>query len=160
MTMSSQISLEPARGTDPARRAQILQDPGFGVHFSDHMFTSTWTPDQGWHDSAVRPYGPFTVDPACSVLHYAQQVFEGLKAYRHADGSIWAFRPEVNAARFQRSAERMALPLLPKTDFIAAIEALVSTDADWVPSGRSGRSTCGRSCSPRRCFSAYVRQCT
>ncbi len=136
MTMSPQISLEPARGaTDPARRAQILEDPGFGVHFTDHMFTSTWTPDQGWHDSAVRPYGPFMVDPACAVLHYAQQILEGLKAYRHDDGSIWTFRPELNAARFQRSAERMALPLLPENEFLAAIEALVSADADWVPSG-------------------------
>lgn len=136
MTTSPQISLEPARGaTDPARREQILQDPGFGVHFTDHMFTSTWTPDQGWHDTAVRPYAPFLLDPACSVLHYAQQIFEGLKAYRHADGSIWAFRPEVNAARFQRSAQRMALPQLPENEFLAAIEALVSTNADWVPSG-------------------------
>lgn len=136
MTMSPQISLEPARGaTDPARRAQILEDPGFGVHFTDHMFTSTWTPDQGWHDSAVRPYGPFMVDPACAVLHYAQQILEGLKAYRHDDGSIWTFRPELNAARFQHSAERMALPLLPENEFLAAIEALVAADADWVPSG-------------------------
>jgi len=136
MTMSSEISIEPAMdATDPTRRAQILKDPGFGLHFTDHMFTSTWTVEDGWHDSAVRPYGPFTVDPACAVLHYAQEIFEGMKAYRHDDGSIWAFRPTVNAARFQRSAERLALPPLPEADFLAAIEALVSTDADWVPSG-------------------------
>ncbi len=136
MTMSPQISIEPARdATDPTRRAQILEDPGFGLHFTDHMYTSTWTVENGWHDSAVRPYGPFTIDPACAVLHYAQEIFEGMKAYRHADGSIWTFRPTVNAARFQRSAERLALPPLPEADFLAAIEALVSTDADWVPSG-------------------------
>ena len=136
MTTSSQIAIEPATvATDPVRRAEILADPGFGVHFTDHMFSASWTRDQGWHDSVIRPYGPFTLDPACSALHYAQEVFEGMKAYRHGDGSIWTFRPTVNAERFQRSAERMALPPLPQADFLAALEALVSTDADWVPSG-------------------------
>lgn len=135
MTTSSQITLARGVSTDPVRRAQILEDPGFGVHFTDHMFTARWTPDRAWHDSTVRPYGPFTVDPACAVFHYAQEIFEGLKAYRHNDGSIWLFRPAVNAARFARSAHRMALPPLPEDDFLAALEALVSTDSDWVPSG-------------------------
>lgn len=136
MTSSTQISIEPnTNAVDPARRAAILDDPGFGQHFTDHMYVSTWASDAGWHGASVKPYGPFSMDPATSVLHYAQEIFEGTKAYRHADGSIWAFRPEANAARFQRSAARMALPEVPPGDFIDALEALVSTDAAWVPSG-------------------------
>ncbi|HZC25598.1 MAG TPA: branched chain amino acid aminotransferase, partial [Actinopolymorphaceae bacterium] len=94
------------------RRDEILASPGFGLFFSDHMVLATWTPDAGWHDGVLEPYGPLTLDPATAVLHYAQEIFEGLKAYRHDDGSIWTFRPEANGARFQRSAERMALPTL------------------------------------------------
>ena len=120
---------------EAARRDAILADPGFGQHFTDHMFVSEWTPEAGWHDATVKPYGPFSVDPASSVLHYAQEIFEGTKAYRHEDGSVWTFRPDANAARFQRSAHRLALPELPTEDFVGAIEALVSTDAAWVPSG-------------------------
>jgi branched-chain amino acid aminotransferase len=120
---------------DPTRREEILADPGFGLYFTDHMFTSTWTPDRQWHDARVTPYAPFSVDPASAVLHYAQEIFEGLKAYRHADGSIWGFRPHQNAARMRRSAHRLALPQLPEQDFVAAIETFVDVDADWVPSG-------------------------
>jgi branched-chain amino acid aminotransferase len=117
------------------RRAEILAEPGFGLWFTDHMVTAIWTPDRGWHDAGVRPYANLSLDPATAVLHYAQAVFEGLKAYRHADGSIWAFRPEANGARFARSARRMALPELPVEMFIAALEALVRADAEWVPGG-------------------------
>ena len=121
--------------TDDTRREEILANPGFGVHFTDHMFVSTWTPERRWHDAKVRPYGPFSMDPASAVLHYAQEIFEGLKAYRHADGSIWIFRPQQNAARMRRSAHRLALPELEEQDFIAAITALVEVDAAWVPRG-------------------------
>lgn len=117
------------------RRAEILANPGFGVAFTDHMVTATWTPDAGWHDAGVRAYAPLTVDPASAVLHYGQSIFEGLKAYRHEDGSIWTFRPEANAARFARSAARLALPELPAQSFVDAISLLVRTDAQWVPSG-------------------------
>ena len=117
------------------RRAEILAAPGFGLSFTDHMVTATWTPAAGWHDASVRPYAPLLLDPATAVLHYAQSIFEGLKAYRHADGSIWTFRPEDNGARFVRSARRMALPELPAAAFVDAIELLVRTDAEWVPSG-------------------------
>jgi len=136
MTQSARI--DTVRNPTPVeaeRRAEILTDPGFGRHFSDHMFVSEWTPDRGWHGRKVLPYGPFSVDPATSVLHYAQEIFEGMKAYRHADGSIWTFRPEFNAARFQRSAARLALPELPADDFLGAIQALVEVDREWVPSG-------------------------
>jgi branched-chain amino acid aminotransferase len=95
----------------------------------------TWTPADGWHDAQVRAYGPLTLDPSAAVLHYAQEIFEGLKAYRHDDGSVWAFRPQANAERFQRSARRLALPELPVDDFVRSIEALVDVDQDWVPTG-------------------------
>ncbi len=94
----------------------------------------------GWHNAGVRPYGPFTVDPAASVLHYAQEIFEGMKAYRHTDGSVWTFRPEVNAERFQRSATRMALPTLPVELFLRAVESLVTVDSEWVPDGAGEKS--------------------
>ena len=97
------------------------------------MFVAYWTPEVEWHDARVTAYGPISLDPATAVLHYAQEIFEGLKAYRHADGSVWTFRPEVNAARFQRSAARLALPILPADDFVAAIDALVRADLAWVP---------------------------
>jgi branched-chain amino acid aminotransferase len=119
-------------------RAAILTDPGFGVHFTDHMAVATWTSTDGWADSAVVPYGPFTLDPATAVLHYAQEIFEGLKAYRHADGSVWLFRPDQNAARLSRSSRRMALPELSEEDFLASVEALISADEAWVPDGLSG----------------------
>ncbi len=120
---------------DAQRRAEILADPGFGTSFTDHMVTATWTPAAGWHDGGLRPYAPLNLDPATAVFHYAQAIFEGLKAYRHADGSIWAFRPMANAERFARSAQRMALPELPTDSFVESIDLLVRTDADWVPSG-------------------------
>jgi branched-chain amino acid aminotransferase len=117
------------------RREQILGAPGFGRYFTDHMARVTWTLDEGWHDARVEPYGPLQLDPASAVLHYAQEIFEGLKAYRHADGSVWTFRPQANAARFARSARRLALPELPEETFLASLEALVQADVGWVPSG-------------------------
>ncbi|HEX5091015.1 MAG TPA: branched-chain amino acid aminotransferase [Nocardioides sp.] len=118
---------------DEARLAEILANPGFGTYFTDHMFTVEWTPVEGWHDARITPYGPLTLDPATAVLHYAQEIFEGMKAYRHADGSIWAFRPEENAARMVRSSHRLALPKLEVEDFLQAVEALVTVDQRWVP---------------------------
>ena len=116
-------------------RAAILAAPGFGKHFTDHMVTVTWTPEAGWHDARVRAFGPITLSPAAAVLHYGQEIFEGLKAYRHDDGSVWGFRPDANATRFARSARRLALPELPEEAFLGSIEALVRTDVDWVPTG-------------------------
>lgn len=120
---------------EESRRAEILANPGFGVHFTDHMVLIDWSAEQGWHDARVVPYGPLSLDPATAVFHYAQEIFEGLKAYAHADGSLWLFRPEANAARMQRSAKRLAMPELPTDIFIDAIKALLSVDGDWVPSG-------------------------
>ena len=125
---------------DDARLAEILANPGFGIHFTDHMFTVEWTPDSGWHDARITPYGPLTLDPATAVLHYAQETFEGMKAYRHEDGSIWAFRPEENAARMVRSTHRLALPPLEVDDFVQAVEALVEVDQRWVPDQEGEKS--------------------
>jgi branched-chain amino acid aminotransferase len=115
-----------------AERAAILAKPGFGKHFTDYMVAVKWSQDEGWYDAEVKPYGPLMLDPAAAVLHYAQEIFEGLKAFRHADGSIWTFRPEVNAARLQRSAARLALPQLPVDLFVESLRQLVAVDAAWV----------------------------
>jgi len=119
-----------------AERDALLNSPelGFGKTFTDHMVDICWSEQGGWHRPRVQPYGPIALDPAAAVLHYAQEVFEGLKAYRHADGSIWTFRPEQNAARMQRSARRLALPELPTEYFIESIKQLVAVDGAWVPS--------------------------
>jgi branched-chain amino acid aminotransferase len=115
------------------RRAEIVADPGFGRHFTDHMVTIQWTVDAGWHDAAVVPYGPIQLDPAAMVLHYGQEIFEGLKAYRQPDGSIASFRADVNAARFRSSAVRLALPQLPEELFLGSLSELVGVDREWVP---------------------------
>lgn len=119
-----------------SEREAILADPGFGDHFTDHMVSIVWTRGEGWHDAEVAPYGPIQMDPASSVLHYGQEIFEGLKAYRRPDGSIVTFRPEENARRLNASARRLALPELPVELFVRAVRELVRADADWVPSGQ------------------------
>jgi branched-chain amino acid aminotransferase len=116
-------------------REKILESPGFGKFFSDHMAVVSWTAGKGWHDAQVMPYGPIAMDPASAVLHYAQEIFEGMKAYRHSDNSIWSFRPGANAKRFNKSAARLAMPSIPEEFFIDTIKALVKTDSAWVPSG-------------------------
>ncbi len=118
-----------------AEREAALAAPGFGRVFTDHMITLRWSADRGWHDGRLQAYGPFTFDPATMVFHYAQEFFEGLKAYRQENGSITLFRPDANAARFNRSARRMAMPELPEETFVRALELLVSQDRDWVPGG-------------------------
>ncbi|WP_438352699.1 branched-chain amino acid aminotransferase [Microbacterium sp. CJ88] len=118
-----------------AQRDEILASPGFGVHFTDHMVDICWSVRGGWHRPRVQPYGPITLDPAAAVLHYGQEIFEGIKAYRHADGSIHTFRPDQNARRLQRSARRLALPELPAPYFVEAIRQLIAVDGAWVPGG-------------------------
>ena len=132
--MGLQFSVEPTNTpTAPERLAEIMADPGFGRVFSDHMGIATWSADKGWHDARIQAYGPLALDPATQVFHYAQSIFEGFKAYAQPDGSIATFRPDANAERFRRSAARMALPDLPVEAFVAASDALVRTDASWVP---------------------------
>jgi branched-chain amino acid aminotransferase len=125
------VNLQPK---STAERDAILANPGFGDHFTDHMVDVCWSEKGGWHRPRIQPYGPIEIDPAASVLHYGQEIFEGMKAYRHADGSIWTFRPDANARRFQSSAARMALPELPVEYFLESLKALISVDAEWVPS--------------------------
>jgi branched-chain amino acid aminotransferase len=123
------------------QREAILANPGFGKTFTDHMVLAAWNPAAGWHDARVTAYGPLSLDPSAAVLHYAQEIFEGMKAYRHADGSVWTFRPEANAARFARSARRLALPELSEADFIESLRVLVATDEKWVPAGDAGEAS-------------------
>ncbi|WP_375483050.1 branched-chain amino acid aminotransferase [uncultured Jatrophihabitans sp.] len=118
-----------------ADRETILRNPGFGRYFTDHMARAVWTRDAGWHDADVRAVEPLVLHPSAAVLHYAQEIFEGLKAYRQPDGSVALFRPDMNAARFRRSAARLALPELPVEMFLDSVEQLVRTDVDWVPDG-------------------------
>ena len=116
-----------------SERERIIANPTFGTHFTDHQVVITWERDKGWHSAQVIPYGPIMMDPSSAVLHYGQEIFEGIKAYRHEDGSIWTFRPDMNAARLQRSAKRMALPELPAELFVQSLVELIALDGDWVP---------------------------
>lgn len=110
---------------------------GFGKYFSDRMFTQRYTPEQGWHDAAVGPYRPFVLDPATMVFHYSQEIFEGLKAYRTPEGNVNLFRPWENAARFNRSAQRMGMAVVDPEEHVEAIAALVDAEQDWVPAHES-----------------------
>ncbi|HUC56590.1 MAG TPA: branched-chain amino acid aminotransferase [Streptosporangiaceae bacterium] len=138
--MSGEITfdlLTSDRCVPEAVRAAMLESPGFGQVFTDHMITLRWSEDRGWHDGKLEPYGPLVLDPATAVLHYSQEIFEGLKAYRQEAGPIVTFRPYANAARFRSSARRMAMPQLPEDAFVQALEILVTQDKDWVPHSTS-----------------------
>lgn len=135
-TPSLQFTKHPHPSPMPAdKRAALLSNPGFGRVFSDHMVTIRYSDTKGWHDAKVEPRAPIPLDPAAAVLHYAQEVFEGLKAYKTADGGATLFRPRENARRFQQSAERLAMPILPEALFLEAVDQLVSIDRDWIPGG-------------------------
>ncbi|MFE2875414.1 branched-chain amino acid aminotransferase [Streptomyces roseus] len=128
------IELKPSSNPlSDAEREAILASPGFGRHFTDHMVTIKWTEGRGWHDAELVPYAPLSIDPANMTLHYAQTIFEGLKAYKQPDGTVATFRPRANAERFQASARRMAMPELPADLFIEACDALIKQDRAWVP---------------------------
>ncbi len=143
MATLAEPKIEFARIPHPApvpgdTRREALADPGFGKLFSDHMVSIGWSEGQGWHSPTVGPRAPVTLDPAAAVLHYAQEIFEGLKAYKLADGGIALVRPEANAARFNNSAARLAMPEMPPGLFVAAIRELVLADRDWFPSVEGG----------------------
>ena len=114
-------------------RTAMLADPGFGRVFTDHMALIRFSETVGWHDAQITARKPLMLDPATAVLHYAQEIFEGMKAYRLADGKMALFRPDANAARFRASAKRMAMPELPEEMFIESVKALVRADRDWFP---------------------------
>jgi len=118
------------------QRIEILNNPGFGKFFTDHMVLIDWEKDKGFINPRVVPYQKLEIDPANMTLHYGQAIFEGLKAYRHKDGTIKTFRPFENAKRFARSAKRMAMPEMPEELFVQAIKELISVDKNWVPEDR------------------------
>jgi branched-chain amino acid aminotransferase len=122
----------------PAERAALMANPGFGRVFTDHMVTVRYAEGKGWYDARVEPRAPIPMDPATAVLHYAQEIFEGLKAYRTADGGIQLFRADANARRFRESAGRMAMAPLPEELFLGSITELVRIDRDWVPTDPEG----------------------
>ena len=127
------MNIEVVRTTSPRPRPEPGK-LGFGVHFSDHMFVLEYTADNGWHSPRVEPYGPLMMDPGASVLHYAQAIFEGLKAFRGTKEQVNLFRPQQHAARFHRSAERLCMPPVPEEVFVEACRKLVAVDESWVPS--------------------------
>ncbi len=122
----------PAPHSD-VERERVLAAPGFGKFFTDHMVTVDFSPEEGWHHAVVGPYAPLTFDPAATVLHYGQSIFEGLKAYRHEGGGIHSFRPDANARRFRASAERLAMADLPEELFLESLRQLLAVDSAWVP---------------------------
>jgi branched-chain amino acid aminotransferase len=123
---------------DSAKRAELISNPGFGRVFTDHMAIIRYTEGQGWHDAKVTARAPIPLDPAAAVLHYAQEIFEGMKAYRLEDGGMALFRPDMNAKRFRDSARRLAMPEIPQDLFIDSVRKLVAIDRDWFPSVEGG----------------------
>ena len=108
---------------------------GFGKHFTDHMFVMEYSTEKGWHDPQIMPYGPFSIDPSCMVLHYGQAIFEGLKAYKNADGSIFLYRPHNNMNRVNKSNDRLCIPQIDVDFAVEAVKQLVLVDQDWIPEG-------------------------
>ncbi|MEE1115806.1 MAG: branched-chain amino acid aminotransferase [Clostridia bacterium] len=128
------LTFPVTRTTHPKQRPTDESQLGFARYFTDHMFVMDYDEGQGWHDGRVVPHEPILIEPASCVLHYAQMMFEGMKAYRRPDGTIQLFRPDMNAKRMVRTNERMCIPELPEEILISGIEAVVREDADWVPS--------------------------
>ena len=126
------ISLNSNALSESERSAKIAEG-GFGKYYTDHMVVCDWSESEGWSEPELIPYGPITLDPATAVFHYGQEIFEGMKAYRQPDGSVALFRPEANARRFARSAERLALPQMPEELFLETVHTLVHQDKGWVP---------------------------
>ena len=125
-------TLNPHMKDDATRNTQIAEG-GFGRHYTDHMITCEWSEKDGWAEPELVPYGPISLDPATAVFHYAQEIFEGMKAYRQPDGGVSLFRPEANAKRFAKSAARLALPQMSVEAFIETLEVLIKQDSKWVP---------------------------
>ena len=126
-------NIKITRTTCPKQKPQDESKLGFGHIFTDHMFMMDWDKEHGWHDAQILPYGPIQLDPSCSVLHYSQTIFEGLKAYRTADGDIQLFRPQENFKRLNNSNERMCIPKVDEDFMLEALKTLIEIDKDWVP---------------------------
>ena len=124
----------PVTLTTHYKEKPVGPDIPFGVIMTDHMFLMNYDSEHGWHDGRIVPYAPFQIDPACMVLHYAQEIFEGMKAYRDAEGKIRLFRPEENFKRMNNSCERMSIPQIDVDYCVEAVKQLVTLEKDWVPS--------------------------
>jgi len=124
------INKAPEPKAKPADETKL----GFGRYYTDHMFIMDHSPEKGWHDARIVPFENFSISPAAIVFHYGMCIFEGLKAYRRPDGKVQLFRPDENARRMMRSAERMCMPPFPEEYFMEAVKTLVSLDSEWVPS--------------------------
>ncbi len=122
------------RTSTPKQKPPMDDTLGFGRFFSDHMFVMDWSSERGWADARVTPYASFSMDPAAGVFHYGQAMFEGLKAFKRTDGSLWLFRPEMHARRMVDGAHRLCMPPVPEDDLLKGARALLRTDSDWVPS--------------------------
>ena len=125
------------RTTNPKPRPQDESKLGFARYFTDHMFVMEYDVGKGWHSYRVEPHAPFLIEPASAVLHYAQMMFEGMKAYRKPDGSIQLFRPDMNIARMRNTCERMCMPEVPGDLFLAGLKAVIEADKDWIPHGKN-----------------------
>jgi len=137
MDKNSAVTFDIEKNPEPvaaSERGALLQDPGFGRVFTDHMITIKYSKDRGWHGAKIESRKPLSVDPASVVLHYAPEIFEGMKAYRLPDGGATLFRPDANARRFHNSAERLAMPPLPEELFVESVRELVRIDREWIPS--------------------------
>lgn len=127
------LDIKIQRTENPKRIPQKGEPLGFGHIFTDHMFIMNYTEGKGWHDPRIVPFGDISLSPAAMVLHYGQEMFEGLKAYRGDSGEVYLFRPDMNAKRANKSNERLCIPEIPEEDFVQAIKAVVDVDRDWVP---------------------------
>ena len=127
------LDIKIQKTTSPKAKPEKGAKLGFGKIFTDHMFIMNYTEGKGWHDARIVPYGALSLDPSCMVFHYGQEMFEGLKAYRGADGKARLFRPDMNAKRANSSNERLCIPEIPVEDFVDAVKAVVKVDEDWIP---------------------------
>lgn len=130
MKMDIRVEKTQTPKAKPAKGEEL----GFGTHFTDHMFIMDYDADQGWHDARIVPFGPIMMHPGSTILHYGAGAFEGMKAYRKADGTCQLFRPEENAKRMERSIDRLCLPHLDAETILDVIERFVAFEQDWVPS--------------------------
>ena len=127
------LEIRLTRTATPKEKPQDESALGFGKIFTDHMFLADYTEGEGWHDARIVPYGPISLSPAASVLHYGTEIFEGMKAYRTASGEIRLFRPMENIRRMNHSAERLCLPEVDEAFMLRALDMLVDLERDWVP---------------------------
>lgn len=168
MTTKNFFSTQNSVQVAAAVRETAMQNPAFGRVFSANMASARYSVDAGWHDGQIAPYAPLSLPPSALVFHYAQEIFEGLKVYSLEDGGISLFRPDANARRFVKSAERLAMAPLPEDLFLESVEQLALIDKDWIPKARGSSlylrpvmfaSQAALGVSPASEYSYYVLAC-